>query len=89
MLELSIVRWAAGGPHNYAGIRVDGVGNRNIPGAQPGGSGTGLYGPLPPTPEYRVNTSLRWFRGSPQRPTQCALARFDHRRQCSVGRGHR
>ena len=64
MLELSLVRWADGGPHNYAGIRVDGVGNRNIPGAQPGGSGTGLYGPLPPTPEYRANMSLRWFRGS-------------------------
>ena len=61
MLELSLERWAAGGRQQNAGIRVDGVGNRNQ--ARFGG-GNGLFTPLPATPEYRVNAGLRWFRGN-------------------------
>ena len=61
MLELSMERWAAGSAHNYAGVRVDGVGNRNSCWGVCG-SGTGLFNVLPATPEHRVNLSFRWFR---------------------------
>ena len=48
--------------HIYAGITVDGVGNRNSQYFSP--PGMELYSDLPPTPEWRANASLRWFRGA-------------------------
>ena len=45
----------------FAGIEVDGVGNRNSQYFSP--PGMELYSRLPPTPEFRVNASLRWFKG--------------------------
>ena len=45
----------------FAGITVDGVGNRNSQYFSP--PGMELYSRMPPTPEFRVNASLRWFRG--------------------------
>jgi len=63
MLELSIERYAAGSAHTFAGVRVDGVGTRNTDCCGGYGEGEYLALPLPPTPEYRVNMGLRWFRG--------------------------
>ena len=64
MLEMSMTRYAAGSGHLFEAITVDGVGNRNN--ANWPGSGSylagGLFSPLPPTPEWRVNAGLRWFR---------------------------
>ena len=74
MLESSITRYTATecpdevrnsfglcpGDNPRAGIKINGVGNRN--GTSFVGPGEGLYSPLPPAPEYRVNMSLRWFR---------------------------
>lgn len=74
MLEASITRYTATscpdtarnaiglcpGDNPRAGIKINGVGNRN--GTSFVGPGEGLYSVLPPTPEYRVNLSLRWFR---------------------------
>ena len=47
--------------HVFAGIAVDGVGNRNSQYFSP--PGMELYSDLPPTPEWRANATLRWFRG--------------------------
>ena len=74
MLEASITRYTATtcpdaarntiglcpGDRQDAGIKINGVGNRN--GTSSAGPGEGLYSPLPPAPEFRVNMSLRWFR---------------------------
>ncbi len=60
MLELSLTRFAADSGHGYAGLKVDGVGNRN---ATNFWAGSELGTPLPPTPEYRINLGLRWFTG--------------------------
>ena len=59
-LEMSIVRWAAGSGHQFAGIKADGVGNRNAVGEY---AGSGLGNILPATPDYRINMGLRWFEG--------------------------
>ena len=48
--------------HIYAGITIDGVGNRNSQYFSP--PAMELYSVLPPTPEGRANASLRWFKGS-------------------------
>ena len=48
--------------HIYAGITIDGVGNRNSQYFSP--PAMELYSVLPPTPEWRANASLRWFKGS-------------------------
>ena len=48
--------------HVLAGIEVDGVGNRNSQYFSP--PNMHLYSDLPPTPEWRADASLRWFRGS-------------------------
>ena len=45
----------------FAGITTDGVGNRNSQYFSP--PGMELYSNLPPTPEYRINATLRWFKG--------------------------
>lgn len=47
--------------HIYAGITIDGVGNRNSQYFSP--PGMELYSALPPTPEWRANLGLRWFKG--------------------------
>ena len=47
--------------HRWADITVDGVGNRNSQYFSP--NGMILYSDLPPTPEWRAQASLRWFRG--------------------------
>lgn len=60
MLELSLSRYAEGSGHAYAGITVDGIGNRN---AAVFTAGSSLATPLPPTPEWSVNLGLRWFNG--------------------------
>ncbi|HCP50707.1 MAG TPA: hypothetical protein DIT73_10800, partial [Gammaproteobacteria bacterium] len=60
MLELYLMRYAADSGHQFAGIEVDGVGNRNN-GAHWFGT-YALYQPLPVSPEWRVNGTLRWFR---------------------------
>ncbi|HIM34491.1 MAG TPA: hypothetical protein EYM33_03080 [Pseudomonadales bacterium] len=60
MLELYLMRYAADSGHTFAGIEVDGVGNRNN-GAHWFGTYS-LYQPLPVSPEWRVNGTLRWFR---------------------------
>ena len=52
------------GDHPYAGIRYDGVGNANRGGHGGAGPGLNLQEVLAPTPEWRVNSSLRWFRGN-------------------------
>lgn len=74
MLESSLTRYTATtcpdaarntiglcpGDNPQAGIKINGVGNRN--GTSFAGPGEGLYSPLPPTPEFRVGMTLRWFR---------------------------
>jgi outer membrane receptor protein involved in Fe transport len=50
------------GDNPLAGIKVDGVGNRN--GTSYAGPGEGLYAPLAPAPEWRVSMGLRWYRGN-------------------------
>ncbi len=50
------------GDHVLAGIEVDGVGNRNSQYFSP--PNMHLYSDLPPTPEWRADAALRWFRGS-------------------------
>jgi len=77
MLEQSLKRYTSIGcdsPNVYnicpgdnpmAGITVDGVGNSNgtnFNGGTPGSNQ--LYLPLAPTPEFRLNASLRWFYGN-------------------------
>ena len=47
--------------HVLAGITVDGVGNRNSQYFSP--PNMHLMADLPPTPEWRAQASLRWFRG--------------------------
>ena len=47
--------------HVFAGIRVEGVGNRNSQYFSP--PGMELYSDLPPTPEWRATAGLRWLRG--------------------------
>ena len=62
ILEMSLTRWRQGSGHVFENIEIDGVGNRNNnAGCLPGAS---LYTALPPTPEWRVDSSLRWFRGN-------------------------
>ncbi len=60
MLEMSLQRYALNSGHSFAGIRVDGLGNRNS--AAFWRPYNALFSPLPPTPKWRVNASLRWFR---------------------------
>ena len=60
ILEMSLQRYAVGSGHQFAGIRVDGLGNRNS--AAFWRPYNALFSPLPPTPKWRVNASLRWFR---------------------------
>ena len=60
ILEMSLQRYAPESGHQFAGIRVDGLGNRNS--AAFWRAYNALFSPLPPTPEWRVNASLRWFR---------------------------
>lgn len=50
------------GDNPMAGISIDGVGNSN--GSNFNGPGNLLYLPLAPTPEFRVQASLRWFYGN-------------------------
>jgi outer membrane receptor protein involved in Fe transport len=52
------------GDHPYAGIEVDGVGNRNASNYGFNGPGDDLYEALAPTPEFRVNAGIRWFMGN-------------------------
>lgn len=60
MLEMSLQRYSEDSGHQFAGIRVDGLGNRNS--AAFWRPYNALFSPLPPTPKWRVNASLRWFR---------------------------
>ena len=60
ILEMSLQRYAPGSGHQFAGIRVDGLGNRNS--AAFWRPYNALFSPLPPTPKWRANASLRWFR---------------------------
>ena len=60
ILEMSLQRYASNSGHAFAGIRVDGLGNRNS--AAFWRPYNALFSPLPPTPKLRVNASLRWFR---------------------------
>lgn len=76
MLESSLTRYTATGcpdasrneiglcpgDNPRAGIKINGVGNRN--GTSFAGPGEGLYSPLPPAPEFRANMTLRWFRNN-------------------------
>lgn len=48
--------------HVLADITVDGVGNRNSQYFSP--PNMHLYSDLPPTPEWRAQAGLRWFRGA-------------------------
>ena len=59
ILEMSIQRYQEGSGHVFEAITIDGVGNRNNNNFLPGQA---LYRPLSPTPEWRVDSSLRWFR---------------------------
>ncbi len=79
MLKLSLCRYADSdgvpgwnedgsrnpddGDHQYAGICVDGVGNRNN-GIHYIGQISDLVEVLPATPEWRVTMNLRWFYGN-------------------------
>ena len=60
ILEMSLQRYATTSGHPFAGIRVDGLGNRNS--AAFWRPYNALFSPLPPTPKWRANASLRWFR---------------------------
>ena len=60
ILEMSLQRYARNSGHQFAGIRVDGLGNRNS--AAFWRPYNALFSPLPPTPKWRINASLRWFR---------------------------
>ena len=62
MLEMSLTRYEQGSGHRFEAIKVDGVGNRNNANWGAGVHGGELFWPLPPTPEWRVDMSLRWFR---------------------------
>lgn len=62
MLEMSLQRYSANSGHPFAGISVDGLGNRNS--AAFWRPYNALFSPLPPTPEWKVNGSLRWFKGN-------------------------
>ncbi len=62
MREMSLTRYSADSGHRFAAIKVDGVGNRNNANWSGGVHGGDLFWPLPPTPEWRVDMSLRWFR---------------------------
>lgn len=59
LLEMSLQRYAVDSGHQFAGIKVDGVGSRNN-GAHFHAT-QALYVPLPVAPEWRVNTGFRWF----------------------------
>ena len=59
--------------HVFAGITVDGVGNRNSQYFSP--PGMELYSDMPPTPEWRAVASLRWIRG--EHTTQLAVRWHD------------
>ena len=59
--------------HIYPGITIDGVGNRNSQYFSP--PAMELYSVLPPTPEWRANASLRWFKGN--HTTQLAVRWHD------------
>jgi hypothetical protein len=76
-LEASITRYTTLGCDNpnqfglcpgdnpMAGIKVDGVGNSNGTNFNGGSPGSNLlYLPLAPTPEFRLQASLRWFYGN-------------------------
>ena len=62
ILEMSLQSYAANSGHQFAGIRVDGLGNRNS--AAFWRPYNALFSPLPPTPEWKVNGTLRWFKGN-------------------------
>lgn len=62
MLKMANTLWQAGSPHPLAGITVDGVGFRNQDGSLNDGTGQSIFATLPPTPEWRVNVGLRWFK---------------------------
>lgn len=62
MLKLENTLWAAGSGHPLAGVTVDGVGSRNQNGSLNRGNGQEIIATMPPTPEWRVNVGLRWFR---------------------------
>ena len=62
MLEMSLTRYQEGSGHRFEAIKVDGVGNRNNANWGAGVQGGELFYPLPPTPEWRVDMALRWFR---------------------------
>jgi outer membrane receptor protein involved in Fe transport len=62
MLEMSLMRYHPRSGHPFAGMRVDGLGNRNS--AAFWRPYNALFSPLPPTPKLRVNGNLRWFRGN-------------------------
>ena len=62
MLEMSLMRYAPSSGHQFAGLRVDGLGNRNS--AAFWRPYNALFSPLPPTPEWKVNGTLRWFKGN-------------------------
>ena len=62
MLEMSLTRYSSDSGHRFAAIKVDGVGNRNNANWSGGVHGGDLFYPLPPTPEWRVDMTMRWFR---------------------------
>jgi outer membrane receptor protein involved in Fe transport len=67
MLEQSLKRFSAASGSVYAAVApIDGVGNRNNTFGQTfnGGDLVQLSEPLPPTPRYRIQSSLRWFMGN-------------------------
>jgi len=62
VLEMSLMRYANGSGHPFAGMNVDGLGNRNS--AAFWRPYNALFSPLPPTAEWKVNGHLRWFMGN-------------------------
>ena len=62
MIKMSNQAFACGSGHIYSCITVDGVGNRNQSGSLSDGTGQDIWQTLPPTPEWRVNLGLRWFK---------------------------